>query len=254
MFFILSKILAYALVPLVIVCVLLIVSAFLKNVSWKKRFFYSGLGILLFCSNDFISNEVALLWEIPVTRFADVGNYEWGLLLTGVTKYEVGPTDRVYFNRGADRVTHTVQLYKMGKIKKILVTGGSGRLDALEIKESSDIASALRLMGVPDSVIVEENISRNTHESAVESKKIIDQKKLNTKFLLVTSAFHMRRSLLCFRKVGLDVDPFSVDFITHKRKFNPDVLFIPKMEALLNWQILIKEWTGIVAYKMAGYI
>jgi uncharacterized SAM-binding protein YcdF (DUF218 family) len=254
MFFILSKLLAYALVPLIIVCFLLVVSALLKNASWKKRFFYCGLGILLFCSNDFIANEVALLWEIPVTRFADVGNYEWGLLLTGVTKYEVGPNDRVYFSRGADRVTHTVQLYKMGKIKKILVTGGSGRLDAMEMKESGQIASALRLMGVPDSVIVEESISRNTHESAVESKKIIDQKKLNSKFLLVTSAFHMRRSLLCFRKVGLDVDPFSVDFITHKRKFNPDVLFIPKIEAMLSWQILIKEWTGIVAYKMAGYI
>ncbi len=255
MFFIFSKILAFLLVPFVIIFLLLVASFFMRrNLVWKKRFFGMALAMFFFFGNNFIANEVILLWEIPATKFSDVREHEWALLLTGVTKYEVGPTDRVYFNRGADRVTHTVQLYKLGKVKKILVTGGSGRLDAMDIKESVEVASALKLMGVPDSVIFLENNSRNTAESAIESKKILDGKKVQSSCLLVTSAFHMRRSLLCFQKVGLNVEPFSTDFISHKRKFNIDILLIPSTEAMLHWQILIKEWVGIIAYKFAGYI
>lgn len=255
MFFILSKILAYLLVPFVIISILLIASYFIKrNLVWKKRLFGLALILLVFFGNDFIANEVVLLWEIPATKFSGVKDFEWALLLTGVTKYEVGPTDRVYFNRGADRVTHTVQLYKLGKIKKILVTGGSGRLDAMEIKESEEVASALKLMGVPDSVIFLENNSRNTYESAVESKKILDERKVESTCLLVTSAFHMRRSLLCFEKAGVKVEPFSTDFISHNRKFRLDILLVPSTEAMSHWQTLIKEWVGIIAYKLAGYI
>ena len=172
MFFVLSKILAFLLVPFAIIFILFTTSFFLKrNLLWKKRLFAAALILFFFFGNDFITNEVILLWEIPATKFDDVKEHEWALVLTGVTKYEVGPTDRVYFNRGADRVIHTVQLYRLGKIKKILVTGGSGRLDALDIKESVEVASALKLMGVPDSVIFLENNSRNTAESAIESKK-----------------------------------------------------------------------------------
>jgi uncharacterized SAM-binding protein YcdF (DUF218 family) len=254
MFFILSKILAHALKPFVIICGLLTVSWIIKNPKWKKRFFISGICLLLFLGNGFIANEVALLWEIPPTPFSEVQNHEWGLLLTGVTRYDVGPKDRVYFSRGADRVTHTVQLYKLGKIKKILVTGGSGRMDAPDEIESEEVANALRLMGVPDSVIFLENHSRNTYESAVNSKKFFDQLKINPACVMVTSAFHMRRSLMCFRKANLNVTPFSVDFQTHKRKFNLDILIVPSIEAIESWQTLAKEWIGIVAYKMAGYI
>ena len=174
--------------------------------------------------------------------------------MTGVTKYDTGPQDRVYFSCGADRVTHTLQLYKLGKIKKILVSGGSGRLDALNRKEAFEVAEALMLMGVPASDIVTESESRNTHESAEAVKKLLTGQAAPSECLLITSAYHLRRSLACYKKVGWNMDTFSVDFHATVRKFYLDTLLVPSVDALRDWHVLIKEWTGMIAYKVAGYI
>jgi uncharacterized SAM-binding protein YcdF (DUF218 family) len=255
MFFVLSKILAYLIMPFVVICALLIASVVVRKQSLKKKLFYVGLSLLLFFSNDFIVNEAMIVWEVPITPFSKLKkDYAWAIILTGVTRFDEGLiNDRVYFNRGADRVTHTVQLYKLKKIKKILVSGGSGRLTLRDRKEADEIEGALLLMGIPQKDIVKEANSRNTHESSVEVKKILTGKTSPDSCLLVTSAFHMRRSAACFAKVGWKMDCFSVDFLSHQRKYTPDVLFIPRVEAISNWQVLIKEWVGMVSYKLAGY-
>ncbi len=254
MFFFLSKILAYLIMPFVIICALFILSAFLRKPSIKKRLFLTGLSLLIFFSNGFIANELMILWEVPMTPFSEITrNYQWAILLTGVTKFEEGPRDRISFNRGADRVYHTVQLYKMGKIKKILVSGGSGRLTSVDIKEADEVAEALIVMGVPPEDITKESNSRNTHESALAVKRMLEGISKPADCLLVTSGYHMRRSAACFSKVGWRVDCFSVDFLSHKRSFTPDDLVIPKLEALGIWQVLLKEWVGMISYKLAGY-
>ncbi len=255
MFFILSKILAYLIMPFFVICCIFIFAAILKRQPLKIRTFYAGLTLLLFFSNPFLANEVVKLWEVPITPFNELKkNYTWGIVLTGVTKHEDGIDDRIFFGRGADRVTHTVQLYKLGKIKKILVSGGSGRLFRWDRKEADEITEALVLMGVPDSSIVKESNSRNTHESAEATKKILEKKTKPSDCLLITSAFHMRRSVGCFRKAGWAVDGFSTDFISHPRKFMLDDLLIPSTEALDNWRVILKEWVGYVSYQLAGYI
>src|SRR5258706_1221207 len=254
MFFILSKTINFLTMPLVIICVLLLLSVFLRPVRWKYQLLSVGLALLLFCSNDFILNEFMRAWEIPPTPFAEIRkHYRWGILLSGVTKSEMEPKDRIYFSQGADRVTHTFQLYKDGFIQKILVTGGSGSLDK-EQREADEIASVLRMMGTKPEDIVTENNSRNTHESAVEVKSLLTGQTRPEECLLITSAFHMRRSSACFRRVGWTMDTFSTNFLSHKRKFAIDVLLIPKPDALVGWHILTKEWVGYVAYSIAGYI
>ncbi len=254
MFFILSKTINFLTMPLVIICVLLLLSVFLRPVRWKYNLLRVGLALLLFCSNDFILNEFMRAWEIPPTPFAEIRkHYRWGILLSGVTKSEMEPKDRIYFSQGADRVTHTFQLYKDGFIQKILVTGGSGSLDK-EQREADEIASVLRMMGTKPEDIVTENNSRNTHESAVEVKSLLTGQTRPEECLLITSAFHMRRSSACFRRVGWTMDTFSTNFLSHKRKFAIDVLLIPKPDALVGWHILTKEWVGYVAYSIAGYI
>jgi uncharacterized SAM-binding protein YcdF (DUF218 family) len=72
--------------------------------------------------------------------------------------------------------------------------------------------------------------------------------------LLITSAFHMRRSLACYRKADLNIEPFTTDFYSHPRYFYPDGLFIPSIDAMMLWHKLFKEWLGLAAYKVAGYI
>jgi uncharacterized SAM-binding protein YcdF (DUF218 family) len=72
--------------------------------------------------------------------------------------------------------------------------------------------------------------------------------------LLITSAFHLRRSLACYRKAGLELDYFSTDFYTHPREYHLDAFLIPKIESIFIWQKLFKEWLGFAAYKVAGYV
>lgn len=255
MFFVLSKTLNYLTMPLVIVSLLLLASWVIRKTKWKKRLFVAGVCLFLFWTNEFIANELMLLWEVPPTPFEEVHkSYDWGIVLSGVAKSEMEPDDRVYFNKGADRVTHAVQLYKKGLLKKILISGGSGRLLKIGEREANDLSSAMIMMGVNSADIVVESNSRNTHESAVEVKKILEKISRPEDCLLITSGFHMRRSLGCFAKGGWPTDVFSTDFLTHKRTFTFDVLFIPKLEALIIWQHLIKEIVGYVSYSAVGYI
>lgn len=254
MFFILSKTLNFVTNPLVIVFGCFALSILFRSVKRKKIFFWMGLSLLFFFSNDFIANEAMRAWEIPVTPYKDIHQtYEWGIVLTGVTLNDKQPDDRVYFQHGADRVVHAVELYKKGIINRILISGGTGRLLTEGRTEADELVKVMELMEVPASAIRIENKSRNTHESAVNVKQLFTDSAA-TNYLLITSAFHMRRSLACFNKAGLETTAFSTDFYTHPRYFTPDILFIPKVDAILIWQKLFKEWVGIVAYWAAGYV
>jgi uncharacterized SAM-binding protein YcdF (DUF218 family) len=254
MFFILSKTVGYLARPLVVILLLFIFSVLTRSKIWKRRLFIAALASLLFCSNEFISNEVMRLWELPPTPFSEIRkSYQVGILLTGVTKSNFSPNDRVYFQRSSDRVTHTLQLYKLGHIKKILISGGSGTIME-RTKEADELSLVLQMMGVPREDLIIENQSDNTYQSAVAVKKMIDGTYTSEECLLITSGYHMRRSRACFKKAGLDIDTFSVDFLSNKRAFTPDVLLVPKIESIAAWQVLSKEWVGMLAYKIAGYI
>ena len=255
MFFFLSKTLNYLTQPWVIIIALLLASWTVRNTEWKKWLFRSGIILILFFSNDFIANEMMMLWELKATPFKDIHKtYDYGIIVTGVTRSDFEPDDRVYFSRGADRVTHAVQLYKLGIVKKILVSGASGQLVKRSKQEADEMADALLLMGVLKEDILIENKSRNTHESAVEVKKMLDLLTKPEHCVLITSGYHIRRSKACFVKVGWLTDTFSTDFQTHKRKFKFDSLFIPSMEAVGMWSTAIREWVGFVAYWFAGYV
>jgi uncharacterized SAM-binding protein YcdF (DUF218 family) len=254
MFFILSKTLTYLVMPLTLICICLLASVVIRNARWKKRMFWSGFVLLFFFTNDFIANECMRAWELPPTAISNLQPYKLGIVLTGTT-LSLNPNDRVYFQRGADRVTHTVQLYKEGLLEKILISGGSGRLLGEAEPEANLFKKAMVMMGVPDSVIIIENETRNTYESAVQVKKMLeDQGYKGADCLLITSAFHMRRSLACYRKAGVQLDSFTTDFYSHPREFYPDSLIVPQLNALTVWHKLIREWVGFLAYKLAGYI
>lgn len=255
MFFILSKTLNILVLPLTMVVVFFVLSVIIKKQPWKKRFFWAGFILLLFFSNHFISNSIMRVWEIKTKAFNEMRSYEMGIVLTGTTQSFLKPDDRVYFQRGADRVTHTIQLYKLGLIKKILISGGTGRLLEADEPEANKFQRVMIMAGINEQDIIIENKTRNTYESAVAVKKIIDSLQYKAAdCLLITSAFHMRRSLACYRKAGLNVESFTTDFYAEHGQFFLASLFVPSLQGFIIWEKLLKEWTGFVAYKLAGYI
>lgn len=195
-----------------------------------------------------------LWWEPAPVLMEEVDKYDVGIIFTGVTKGSKTPRDRVYFNAGADRVTHALQLYNEGKLERILVSGGLGFGQATNSIAANRVKSFLTMAGVPDSVIVTEPDAVNTYENAVKSAKILNSDYPNQKYLLITSAFHMKRSAMCLTKQGIEFDEFPAGFFTDRPTFNFDDLFIPKGDAIGKWDMLIKEWVGIVVYKVMGYL
>jgi len=255
MFFILSKVLFVLVMPLTIITACLLVSLFAKPSKLKRKFFITAIVLLLFFSNEFIINEIFLIWEPPPIPFNEINHqYDLAIILTGVVDLTPPINDRIFFNKGADRIIHPLYLYHQGKIRQFLIAGGSGALIKRERPESEIIEEFLKSFDVPEQDIIIETNSRNTHQSAVNTAKMIKEGFGNQTILLVTSAFHMPRSLACFKKVNLNVTPFTTDFYGQERRFTLDRLLIPSTGALSKWTIFIHEIVGIISYKIMGYI
>jgi len=255
MFFYLSKFVSFIFMPYTQMCVWFLLAIFLKNRRLKKGFLLLGVVYLFFFSNRFIINEALLLMEVPPTPYEAITDvYEVGVVLGGVTNSEKTPRDRVYFFKGADRITHAFQLYKLGKIRKILVSGGSSKIVDSEFKEADNLYDFLILCGVPPEDIILENQARNTYENAVFAGEILKKEYPGEKYLVITSGTHMKRSLLCFEKQELTVDGFSTDFYTKDRYFDLKSMLLPDPSAFYYWHMIIHELLGLISYKVFGYI
>ena len=88
-------------------------------------------------------------------------------IITFFTNLNKTTTDRTFFGRGADRVTQALQLYRMGKIKKILITGGQGLNPTNTSSEAELLKRFLIMTGMPKTDILIEEKSVNTRENAL---------------------------------------------------------------------------------------
>jgi uncharacterized SAM-binding protein YcdF (DUF218 family) len=253
MFFALSKLLQFIITPIVWIIILFFFGLFSKIQSRKKKCLRWALIFTLFFTNIFLFCEFARLWEIPATRYENLKTYDVGIVLGGMSVYDED-MERPQFFRGVDRLIQAIELYKRGIIKKIIFTGGSGRLLHPEMKEGNYIKRYLLYLGVPQKDFLIESESKNTHESALLTKELIDKENIKGNFLMITSSFHMRRGLGCFNKAGINAKPYSTDRYAGPRVFLFESLFVPNSSALDDWTLLIHEMVGFVTYKIAGYL
>ncbi|WP_157543965.1 YdcF family protein [Mucilaginibacter paludis] len=175
------------------------------------------------------------------------GKYSCAIVLGGFSSADQDGNG--YFNGSADRFIKTLQLKVTGRVPLILMSGGNGQLiKTSNLKEADYVFSQFKAFNIPDSCIMIENQSRNTLENAMFTKRILIDKKVPGPYLLVTSAFHMRRSAYIFKKIGINVTPYPCDFIAGKSAVSLSDFIIPDPLALAQWNIYIKEVVGFVAY------
>lgn len=256
MFFYLSQFLSFLAMPLTIISLLIVIGALYVKMKWGKRSLWTGIILLWFFSNQFISNQAMLAWEPDFKEFSKIKNHEIGIVLTGVTNLSKTAHDRTFFHKGADRITHALQLYRMGKIKKILITGGQGLNPTNSNSEALLLKNFLLMTGVPEADVLIEDQSKNTAQNAQFTKEFLDVKGIDTdqEFLLITSAFHMYRAKGCFDKVGLKTETFPTDYYGHDTQYDVPAFLYPNPTSIENWHKLSKEWIGILVYKLVGYI
>ena len=271
MFYFFSKTISYLLTPAGWLVTALSLAFFLKNTRHRRRLIGTALLVFSLFGNSFLVNELALWWEYPVqiapTAPVDSSG-RIAILLTGgmmngmnelpVSADTQATNGRFLLGREADRAGQALYLYKTGAVQKILISGGVGTLP-FQPKSISDegqmTAQFMQIAGVKAADIVLENKSRNTHENAVFTARLLRQRFPNSKYeyVLVTSAWHMRRAVACFRKAGIQVTPFPGSFISTKRSFLPAEWLLPHEEAFFDAYYLLRELVGYVAYKVSGY-
>ena len=73
---------------------------------------------------------------------------------------------------------------------------------------------------------------------------------MTQKFLLITSAGHMKRAKFCFNKNNFNIDCYPTDITNSDITLTVDDLFIPNIDALVKWEDLIHEWIGYIVYRI----
>jgi uncharacterized SAM-binding protein YcdF (DUF218 family) len=255
MFYFLSKTVSVFATPIAWIFIFLFYAWFAKRSIKKNIALAISILLLYFASTPFFVNKLMRWWEVPPVAYSEMGTYDVGVILSGPVRSFKSPKDRVYIARGSDRFLHTADLYRKGIIKNVVITGGYKKIGVDGVaNEAEQIKTVLMHSGVPDSVIFLEADAKNTRENAKNAGTILRKRFLGQKYLLVTSAFHMKRALACFKKEKIEVVPFSTDFYTSdpldKLHF---IEFIPTVNSFSAFSILVKEWVGLCIYKFMGY-
>ena len=129
----------------------------------------------------------------------------------------------------------------------IILPGGSG-LSKKNV-EAEVAARTLRACGIEDKDLIIERKSRNTSENAKFTKQLCQAMGFK-KVILVTSASHLPRSTMLFRREGMDVVPYPSDFRTDKELKIDIFTFTPNRFSLNNTSSALKEFLGILAIKL----
>lgn len=158
-------------------------------------------------------------------------------------------SDHIYFNSSADRAYFSALLWKAGKAPVVMPSGrGLNLADRMLLLD----------LGVPDSAILVENEARNTEENARfvnEAFVHVDSLAQNShrpRVLLVTSAWHMKRTLLMFEKFAPDLDvlPAACDFECVPCGPFRWYELLPNAEAFGRNAVYFHEWLGYWGYKL----
>jgi len=235
--------------------VLIVWAILIKNAKKKKKILLISVFVIYFFSNSFIISEFYRLWEVQPVYLNNLDeHYDVGVVLGGGMITFDSLHDRYTFRTNTDRILQAVYLYDIKRIKKILISGGSGNLIFRDMLESVCLKNFLvSTLHIPDEDILVDSVSDNTYQNARESAKILKDNFKNPKVLLITSAFHMRRAKMCFNKQGIPTTVYATDITTGPHRFQFDFMFLPSMQSLLLWNKLFHELIGIAIYKIMGY-
>jgi uncharacterized SAM-binding protein YcdF (DUF218 family) len=151
-----------------------------------------------------------------------------------------------------DRLIAAAMLAHRYPNARIIFSGGSANLISNDAREADYAGAIFEGLGISIARITMERRSRNTQENA-EFSKAIAAPKNGERWLLVTSAFHMPRSVGLFRKAGFVVEPYPVDWRVGGRS---DLLMFSNLgiDGLARTDVAVREWIGLVAYRVTGKI
>jgi uncharacterized SAM-binding protein YcdF (DUF218 family) len=257
LFFFLSKTLGIMLLPANFLIGLGLVGAMLlatRFASLGRRLLVASVVLLAICGFSPLGNLVLYPLESRFPPWDAARGAPDGIVVLGgaIDADRSLAHDTAAFTPAAGRMVEAAALAQRYPNARVIFSGGSSNLISADAREADYAASIFESLGVSRTRLIMERRSRNTQENA-EFSKAIAAPKSGERWLLVTSAYHMPRSVGLFRKAGFAVEPYPVDWRTGKPA---DILaFTPvAVEGLERTDIGVREWIGLAAYWLSGKI
>lgn len=258
MFFTASKVLFFIAQPSSLAVIAIAVGLWLTRYDMRRRLgsrlAVGGLAFLVLAGILPLGNVLILPLEerfatapkiAPSEKLAGIiilGGFEDGWVSAGRGGLAV--------NESAERLTEGVRLALKHPEAKVVFTGGVGGLWPGGTDAAGPVGEFLTEVGIDRQRVVLESRSRNTHENAVFTAELV-KPQAGQRWALVTSAYHIPRSMSVFRTAGFDVVAYPVDYRTRGAE---DMLrpFERIPAGLERLDLAAREWIGLLAYRLTG--
>jgi uncharacterized SAM-binding protein YcdF (DUF218 family) len=262
MFVYLSKILPPLVYPLGLACLLIVVALILRRPRLRTALLGLALALLLIGGNRWVALGLARSLEWRYIPAGELPQAQAIVVLGGGTLSAQYPRQTVEVDQAGDRLIYAAQLYHQGKAEHLLLSGG--RIDWISsgAPPAEDMASLLEMLGVPPQALWLESQSRNTYENARNARAFLEPLGIR-RILLVTSASHMPRSVALFEKQGFEVIPAPADFSVTQEGWEQlksgglgSQLYslLPSAESLSLTTRMLKEYVGMLIYRLSGWM
>jgi uncharacterized SAM-binding protein YcdF (DUF218 family) len=255
MFFVLAKILGFFALPSNILITLGVIGLVLMTTRFARggrRLAVTSLILIAIAGWSPLGNALILPLEERFPPWDASRGVPTGIIsLGGAIDTIVSPArGEVGLNEAAERLTTMAELVRRYPEAHVVFSGGSGRLIDDGATEAEFAVRLFESFGIAKSRIILESKSRDTDENARFTRDLV-QPKPGERWLLVTSAHHMPRSIGVFRAAGFPVEAYPVDFRTRGAI---DLLrpFSNVGDGLRRTDTAAREWVGLFVYWLTG--
>lgn len=159
----------------------------------------------------------------------NLASFEVGVVL-GTSKWVRTGKKNLYFTY---RIRAAVELYKAGKIKKILVSGDNG---TKYYNEPKDMRDALVAEGIPVDDIILDYAGFRTLDSVLRAHKVFG----HNRFLIISQQFHNERAIFLARKNNIEAFGFNAKDVDTFRGIKTKV-----REYLARVKVFYDLWFGV---------
>ena len=255
MFFVISKVLGFLALPSNFLVIAAVAGACLMLTRWRRLALTLLVGSVLMLAVVGLSPLSNVLLLTLTERFpawqAGSIDPEGVIVLGGVIDPEVSAErGQVELDSSAERALALLTLARRFPKARIVFSGGSGNLIMDPVAETRFAKALLAEFGMTGDRFVFEETSRTTYENALNTFQLLKPKP-GERYLLVTSSFHMPRSIGAFRRVGFEVEAYPVDWRTHGWR-DATLPFDRVSQGLSRADVAIHEWTGLAVYWLTG--
>jgi uncharacterized SAM-binding protein YcdF (DUF218 family) len=255
MFFVLAKILGFFALPSNILISLGLVGVVLMATRFARagrRLAVIALILIAIAGYSPFGNALILPLEDRFPQWDAARGAPAGIISIGGALETVVASERhqVALNEAAERVTAIAELARRYPEARIVFTGGSGNLIYGGGSEAELAGRLFESFGIAKERITLEDKSRDTAENARFTKELM-QPKPAERWLIVTSAYHMPRTMGVFRAAGFSAEAYPVDYRT---RGTMDLLrpFNNLGDGLRRTDTAAREWVGLLIYRLTG--